>query len=178
MSAKHGDPAAAEPRRTHRREVLIGGGLLLGGLLLPRAARPAAALPSAETAAALEKRRLVYISPLLRDGKESRCHGEVWYFLDGADVVIGTNPERWKARSVRSGSARARLWVTADDTERDYRKGTSFDARARFDADPASFDRLLSAYAAKYPDEWAKWGPRFRKSHEDGTRVLIRYTPE
>jgi hypothetical protein len=162
-----------------RRTVLKAGGLLLGSLLLPAAARsaePARALPR-ETAEALHKRALVYVSPLRTSGEESRCHGEVWFFMDGGDVVIGTDPRRWKGVAVKTGRTRTRIRVQRDERESDYRKALRFDAEARIDADAASFDRLLAAYGAKYSEEWGKWGPRFRKGREDGTRVLIRYTP-
>src|SRR5262245_19805902 len=96
-----------------RREILQGAGLLLGALALaPRARAEDAtfALP-ADATAALDKAPLVYISPLRKSGSESRCHGEVWYFMDGGHVVIGTNPGRWNGRAVKQGLDRARLWV-------------------------------------------------------------------
>ncbi len=34
----------------------------------------------------------------------------------------------------------------------------------------------LQKFGAKYPAEWAKWGPRFTKGLASGERVLIRYT--
>lgn len=173
-SERQGELAAS------RRGVLKAAGLLLGSLLLParpRAAEAAGAALPAPIAQALQERRLVFVSPLRRDGRESRCHGEVWFFVDGADVVIGTDPRRWKAVAVQSGQTRARLWVASSDAERDYRTALRFEAEGRIDADPASFDRLLDAYGAKYAEEWGTWGPRFRKGRENGTRVLIRYTP-
>ena len=38
-------------------------------------------------------------------------------------------------------------------------------------------EAALAAFGAKYPDEWDKWEPRFRKGLADGSRVLIRYRP-
>jgi hypothetical protein len=125
---------------------------------------------------------LVYVSPLRSDGSESRCHGEVWFaWLDGA-VVINTAADRWKARSLRSGLDRARIWV--GDFGRvngllgsndEFRKGPVFDARAEFVADPAVLDRLLEQYETKYPAEIAKWRGPMRTGVADGSRVLIRY---
>jgi hypothetical protein len=164
--------------RARRRELLEGAGLLLGALVLGRRAQaqdpPAFALP-ADARSALEKAPLVYISPLKSNGAESRCHGEVWYFVDGGDVVIGTSPERWKGRAVKRGLDRARLWVPKGSG--DFRAGYTFVGRASVDADAGTFDRLLARYADKYPEEWGTWGPRFEKGRKDGTRVLIRYRP-
>jgi hypothetical protein len=165
-------------RLARRRDLLKGAGLLLGALALAPRARAedkADFALSDEAKAALEKAPLVYISPLKRNGAESRCHGEVWYFMDGGDVVIGTNPGRWKGRALEQGLDRARLWVPKGSG--DFRAGHSFVGRASIDSDPATFDRLLARYAQKYPDEWKTWGPRFEKGRADGTRVLIRYRP-
>jgi hypothetical protein len=157
--------------------------VLLGGLVLParglRADEPFK-IPRA-TAEELEKSPLVYVSPLRADGAESRCHGEVWYFVDAGDVVIATGPERWKARALKLGRERARLWVgdfgRASGADGPFRKGPTFTARASLEAEAATFERLLKAFGAKYPDEWAKWEPRFRKERAEGKRVLIRYSP-
>ena len=168
----------SDSSRFARRDLLKGAGLLLGALALaPRLRaeeRPGFALPP-DAVAALEKAPLVHISPLKRNGSESRCHAEVWYFVDRGDVVIGTHPERWKGRAVKQGLDRARLWVPKGSG--DFRAGYTFVGRASVDSDPATFDRLLARYAQKYPDEWGVWGPRFKKGRADGTRVLIRYSP-
>ena len=59
---------------------------------------PAALARAAELEQALETSGLVYVSPLRTDGRESTCHGEVWFgWIDGA-VVINTSKETWKAR--------------------------------------------------------------------------------
>lgn len=169
-------------RRIDRRDFLIGTGAVLGSLWLPRATRAEhheVASQAQATAAALEKSPLVYISPLQKDGSESRCHGEVWYFVDGGDVVIATASDGWKSRAVKKGRDRARIWVgdfgRARSADGPFRKGPTFLARAEFDSDRAAFDRLLAAFAKKYPDEWDKWEPRFRKGYDDGSRVVIRY---
>lgn len=166
-----------------RRELLFGAGVVLGAALIPlRRARAGKefGLPEA-TREALAASRYVYISPLHPDAKESRCHGEVWYFYDEGDVVIGTGPDRWKTRAVDRGWDEARIWVgdygrvkRAGDR---FRKGPSFRARARRERDPAVFERLMTVFGEKYSDEWGKWEPRFRRGYEDGTRVLIRYQP-
>ncbi|MBW2273387.1 MAG: hypothetical protein JRG96_08960 [Deltaproteobacteria bacterium] len=166
-----------------RRELLLGAAAGFGALAFPArimAAEAAFELPEV-TRAALSGSPLVYVSPLHPDGKESRCHGEVWYFVDGKDVVIVTGAERWKAEAVRSGRDRARIWVgdfgRGKKVGDRYRAGPTFVTRASIDKDPAAFRRLMKAFAGRYPDEWGKWEPRFEKGHADGTRVLIRYSP-
>ena len=137
--------------------------------------------PSEGARRALASSPLVYVSPLRSDGRESRCHGEVWFFEDAGDVVIGTGRDRWKGRAVAAGLDRARVWVgdfgpvsRAGDR---YRAAPTFLTRASLDTDPATFERLLARFASKYADEWGKWGPRFEKSYADGSRILIRYAP-
>ena len=92
--------------------------------------------------------------------------------------------ETWKARSLKTGLDRARIWV--GDYGRwkrflghneDFRKGPSFDARARATRDEKLLDRLLASYETKYPEEIADWRDKMRSGFRDGTRVLIRYKP-
>jgi hypothetical protein len=169
--------------RIARRELLVASCAALGALALPVRwvrARDAHALPEATTAA-LAGSGLVYVSPLLADAKESRCHGEVWFLFDEGDVVIATSTDTWKARALERGRDRARIWVgdfgPADSADGPFRSGPTFEARAQRDGEPATWERLFEAYGAKYPAEWGKWEPRFRKSRADGSRILIRYTP-
>jgi len=152
---------------------------------VPRGARSAlAAALAPELQRALEKSPFVYVSPLRADGSESSCHAEVWYgWIDGSVVLI-TGSERWKARSLRRGLDRARLWVgdfgrwdRLVGRNEGFRQGPSFEARAALARDGALLERLLAIFAAKYPDEIDRWRERMRQGHADGTRVLIRYTP-
>jgi hypothetical protein len=153
----------------------------LAGALAPRAlARAAAAEPALD--AALERSGFVYVSPLRADGKESSCHGEVWFgWLDGAVVLI-TARDRWKARAVLQGLDRARIWVGDHGTwkqlvgrNEEFRQAPSFDARAAIENDAALLDRLIASYERKYPQEIGRWRDRFRQGFADGSRVLIRY---
>ena len=79
-------PAARAALELSRRELLVGGALAFGAAALwPGIARSAADPSWLEVA---RTSPLVYVSPLHSDGKESRCHGEVWFFVDGGDVVL------------------------------------------------------------------------------------------
>lgn len=171
-----------EPR-VSRRTFLRASTAAAAALLVPTGglgADEGFALPVA-TRAALDESPLVYLSPLRSDGSESTCHGEVWFVLDADELLIVTAAERWKALALGRGLDRARFWV--GDFGRwkrsagRFRTGPSFLAKARFEADASVAERALAAFGKKYPDEWGKWEPRFRKGLADGSRVLIRYRP-
>jgi len=165
-----------------RRFVGATLGLLLWPLVRPPRSR-AAELDAAHVRA-LESSPLVYVSPLRSDGSESRCHGEVWYAWIDDCVVVNTASDRWKARSVRRGLDRARIWVGDFGRAKgllganeEFRQGPVFDAHAEFVDDDSTLDRLLEQYESKYPAEIAKWRGPMRTGVADGSRVLIRYRP-
>jgi hypothetical protein len=169
-----------EARLTRRDVLRLGAG---AALLLASPGRARAKSPGADADALLEKSAFVYVSPLLADGAESRCHGEVWYgWLDGAVVLI-TAKDAWKARALARGRDTARIWVGDHGRvggmtgSEKFRQAPSFDARARASGDAALLDRLMRLYRTKYPDEIGRWEPRMRSGFESGERVLIRYEP-
>lgn len=146
---------------------------------------PLALARAAELDAALEKSKLVYVSPLLADGAESTCHGEVWFgWIDGSVLVI-TGAERWKSRALKQGLDRARIWVGDHGVWKKmlgrneaFREAPRFDARvALVKGDTALVDQLLSVFDEKYPEEIGRWRDKMRKGYADGSRVLIRYSP-
>ena len=141
--------------------------------------------PSRILAHALGGSPYVYVSPLHPDGRESTCHGEIWYaWLDGV-VVSSTSVKGWKARAIASGRDRARLWVgnygrwknQARGTKIAFRHGPTFVARATTSKDPALLEAILSVYAVKYPKEIGRWADRMRKELASGERILLRYEP-
>ncbi len=156
--------------------------------LLSMASRPLRAADRAafppELERALERSEFVYVSPLRASGAESRCHGEVWYgWLDGGVVLI-TGKSTWKARSLRRGLDRARIWVGDHGRWKQFfghnekfREAPHFDARAEAVRDRKLLDGLLALYETKYPEEIADWRVRMRDGYESGDRVLIRYRP-
>ena len=160
-----------------RRSFLHSSVVLSAGLVLPVRAF---ADSHAGLKDAVAKSPLVYISPLKSDGSESQCHGEVWFVADGDDLLVVTNPERWRAACLSKGLDRARIWVgdfgAWKQSKGAFRSAPSYVARSSLDADPAAHARALETFGSKYPDEWDKWGPRFAEGLASGKRVLIRYT--
>jgi hypothetical protein len=135
-------------------------------------------------AALLEKSGFVYVSPLLADGSESSCHGEVWYgWLDGSVVVI-TSAQTWKGRALARGLSGARVWVGDHGRwkrmvgrNEAFRQAPHFDALATAVQEDALLDQLLALYETKYPEEIGNWRDKMRAGYRDGSRLLIRYTP-
>jgi hypothetical protein len=173
----HTDP------RLSRRHFLSASTAAAAALLMPRGAlraEEAFALPDT-TRAALGESPLIYLSPLRSNGTESTCHAEVWFVRDGEDLLVVTAADRWKALAVGRGLDRAHIWVGDfgrwNRSGGRYKSAPSFLAKARFEADPAVVERALAEFGTKYPEEWDKWEPRFRKGLADGSRVLIRYRP-
>jgi len=170
--------------RVSRRAFLEAAAALGGALLLPpRAAWSAGEFRASETArAAIAESPLVYIAPLRSDGSESSCHAEVWFVPDGGDLLVATTLERWRARAVKRGLDRARLWVGDfgpwKKSQGKFKTAPTFLARAEFvpGAD-AAIERALARFGSKYSDGWENFGPRFRSGLADGSRVLIRYRP-
>ena len=167
-----------------RRQWIVGALAWLSAVVLPLKAssvRAAGYVLSKEAAKALRTSPLIYVSPLRSDGQESQCHGEVWFFEDLGDAVIFTARDRWKATAVRDGLDQARIWVgdvgPVGRSGGRFRQEPSFRASASVDTSPETFRLLMTDFAKRYPDEWEKWGPRFQKGWDQGTRVIIRYKP-
>ena len=127
---------------------------------------------------------LVYVSPLHADGRESRCHGEVWFGWIDDTVVLITARKSWKARALERGLDRARIWVGDHGrwkgwirNNEDFRGAPHFEALASRSQDRALLEQLMSLYVTKYPEEFGGWEERMRTGFDSGERVLIRYSP-
>jgi len=160
------------------RRAFLGGSL---AFLLS----PAALARAVELDQALAKSEYAYISPLVGGGKESTCHGEVWYgWIDGA-VVITTGSDRWKARAIDRGLDKARIWVGDHGRWKKlvgrneaFRQAPHFEAKGVLvPNDELLLNRLLEIFDRKYPKEIGRWRDKMRSGFLDGSRVLIRYKP-
>jgi hypothetical protein len=153
----------------HRRWGTILAGCA-GVLALWLHARPAAADLSPELRKALEESKYVYISSQRKDGSWSRP-AEIWFLFHDGAVYVGTPASSWRAKRIRWGRPRARIAVGKEE-------GPTFFARGEIVKDRSVMERMLEVYAKKYADRWSQHEQRFRQGFADGSRVLIRYTPE
>ena len=134
----------------------------------------------------LEKSSFVYISPLLRNGKESSCHAELWYAWIDDSVVVTVARDRWKAIALEKGLNGARIWVgdhgrwktRLGGRNEEFLTAPNFYAKAERVEDKKMIEPLLTVYAKKYPNEIAKWRDRMRSGNADGSRIMIRYRPD
>lgn len=155
------------------RRTLVIGVALAPAFLLHRPAR--AALEDS-----LQTSRLVYLTPIKSNGEESRCKSEIWYtYLDNSVFVV-TDSGAWRARALGLGLNRARIWVgefgTWKEADGAFRQGPELMATGSLEADAEVQGRVLEAMGGKYFDDgWSKWGPKFKASLADGSRVMIRY---
>lgn len=171
----------AERRFTRREALVLSTVAACGALLPPRLRASEAPAGPAAIEAALAESELIYVTPLRADGRESACQAEVWFAADGADAFIVTASDAWRARAVKSGLSRARVWIgdvgVWRDSDRAYRNLPSMEAQASVITDPNEHARVLELFGDKYTLEWVIWGPRFRNGLEEGSRVMLRYRP-
>jgi hypothetical protein len=171
-------------RDISRRHFLASAAALSGALLLPpRVAwsdKHGFQLPPA-TKQALAKSRLVYLSPLRKNGQESTCHAEVWFAARGDDFYVVTSAAAWRNEAIGKGLDRARVWLgdygvwKGNDK---FKSAPSYVAESSVVGKGAEAIELsLEAFGEKYANEWGKWGPRFRNGLQDGSRVMLRYQP-
>ena len=166
---------------TRRDTLILAAASILWPALAHAEATPARATLSAAALDALGTSPLVYVSPLRRDGQESRCHAEVWFAGDGAGALVVTSAKAWRARAIGLGLTRARLWVgnhgewDRSGKTQTFRDSPTFLAEASLETSQAMHDHSLVLFGSKYTREWSSWGPRFKKGLADGSRVLIRY---
>ncbi len=158
---------------TRRKGLGFGLAAVLGGLVRPRRAL------GQSLDEALMESDLIYLTPLRGDGAESRCQAEIWFVYDGVDLFVVTAMASWRARAVRNGLWRARIWVgdlgNWQRANGAYRDLPTLEARATIVEEQQTRERILALYAEKYPLSWIRWGPKFRAGLADGSRVLLRY---
>jgi hypothetical protein len=126
---------------------------------------------------ALTESDLIYLSPLKSNGDLSRCQAEVWYVMQGADALVCTSADSWRATAPAAGLTRTRLWAADEGVWRNgrYRTLPSAMVDASIESDTGEIETALSLFGDKYAAEWGTWGPRFRRGLADGSRVMLRY---
>jgi hypothetical protein len=112
----------------------------------------------------------VYISSTRKDGTLS-TPAEIWFLWHKGSVYVGTPPTTWRVRRIRWGRPQAKIWIGRPD-------GLSFTATGAVVNEPEAQAALLETFARKYPDGWKRYEESFRKGFADGSRVLVRYTPD
>jgi hypothetical protein len=112
----------------------------------------------------------VYISSTRKDGTLSRP-AEIWFLWHKGSVYVGTPPTTWRVRRIGWGRPQAKIWIGKPD-------GPSFTATGAVVSEPETQAILLETFGRKYPDGWKKYEESFRKGFADGSRVLVRYTPD
>ena len=125
---------------------------------------------SPELDRALKESKYVYIRSERKTGQFGRP-AEIWFYYDAGAVYVGTRPDSWRVRRIKAGRKKARIAVGKTD-------GPSFEAVGELKHDAAVEQRMLEAYAKKYPDGWDKHADSFREGFKSGQRVLVRYTPK
>jgi hypothetical protein len=123
-----------------------------------------------EVDAALGRATYVYVQSERKTGEWSKP-AEIWFYVEQGKLYVGTRPTSWRVKRATAGRTRARIAVGSVD-------GPTFEATAAIVKDPAVADRMMEAYAKKYPEGWKKYEQGFREGFKTGERVLVRYTPK
>lgn len=160
----------------NRRQALGGtAAVILAGFSTSRITLAA----NSPAVAFLDKSALIYLSPLLSNGKESTCHAEIWFVHHNAEIFVVTQADAWRAEAVRRGLTRASIWIGEfgpwKKAKDNYRSAPHLNLEGSLATEAKVHEEVLATYAKKYADEWGSWGPRFQKGLADGSRVMLRY---
>jgi hypothetical protein len=132
-------------------------------------ATPALAGFTAEQEKQLADATYVYIQSERKSGEWS-TPAEIWFFVDGGTLYVGTRPGSWRVKRIAAGRTKARIAIGKAD-------GPAFEATGALVKDPAIQAKMMAAYAKKYPEGWKKFEQAFRDGFKTGERVLVAYTP-
>ena len=125
---------------------------------------------SPELDRALHEAKYVYVRSERKSGELGKA-AEIWFYYDGKAVYVGTPPTSWRVKRIKAGRKKARIAVGKAD-------GPAFDASGEVVHEPALEQKLMDAYARKYPEGWSRFADKFRDGFKSGDRVLVRYTPK
>ena len=139
---------------------------LVLGLLV---ATPAAARLTPDLEQALDTATYVYVQSERKSGELGKP-AEIWFYVEGGSVYVGTRPGSWRVKRIKAGRTRARIAIGKPT-------GPAFDATGALVQDPALAQRMMDAFAKKYPGGWPRHADGFREGFKTGARVLVRYTP-
>ena len=160
---------------TRRNALTHGAALFAAAWSAPQIAF-AAESPSV---AALDKSDLIYLSPIVSDGKDSACHGEVWFVHHDREIFVVTQSNAWRAEATRRGFNRARIWIGEfgawKSAKKRYLSAPYLEIQGQLESNNEVHAEVLSVFGQKYAAEWGTWGPRFSNGLADGSRVLLRY---
>lgn len=125
---------------------------------------------SADVEKQLAEATYVYISSTRKDGNLG-APAEIWFLYHDGAVYVGTRPESWRVKRIKAGRPQAKIWVGKPD-------GPSFTATGALMKDAALEKLMQDTYAKKYPDGWKRHADQFKAGFQDGSRVIVKYTPE
>lgn len=152
-------------RHLAARAVLVGSIIALSALLVP----PASAEFSAELEEALTTSKYAYIASERKSGALGRP-AEIWYMYHNGAVYVGTPKTAYRARRIAAGRTKARVALGTP-------AGPAFDATGSIVKNDTLIGLLFAHLARKYPSDWKSYENGFRSGFQDGSRVLIKYTP-
>lgn len=145
-----------------RRAAAIGA-LLVAAVAI---ARPTLA---PDVRRALRDAQYVYIQSERKGGALGKP-AEIWFFVEGDTLYVGTRPQSWRVKRIKAGRTRARIAVGSPG-------GPAYEATGALVRDPAVEGRMMAAFATRYPDRWPRYADGFREGFRTGERVLVAYTP-
>ncbi len=166
-----------------RRNLNLGVLLAPAALVLARTATAEeVATRTSELPDELTTSRLIYLTPIKSDGEESKCKAEIWFGFHNDEIYVVTPTTAWRSEAIRKKLTSTRIWVGDFGNWRraneKFREAPELMATGSIVEDEEVHTKVLEVMGEKYTDEWGRWGPQFKSALEDGTRVMIKYTPK
>jgi hypothetical protein len=116
----------------------------------------------------LQRATYVYIQSERKGGGWS-LPSEIWFFVEGDTLYVGTRPTAWRVKRIKAGRTKARIAVGNP-------QGSAFEATGAIVTDPAVQQKLVEAFAKKYPAAWKNHAAGFEDGFKTGERVVVAYT--